>query len=82
MLYDVIINEWDEVTYVPTTLGKALLAGVVIVLLYGAVWCARRYAATQAAAKENHTETKKACLQSSSSLSAPWPSPWEPCFPT
>lgn len=45
MLYDVIVNEWDEVTYVPTTLGKILLAVLIAALLCGAVWCARRYAA-------------------------------------
>lgn len=47
MLYDVITNEWDEVTYVPTTPGKVLLAVVMAILLCGAVWFARRYTARQ-----------------------------------
>lgn len=52
MLYDVVINEWDEVTYVPTVFGQILLAGVITALLCGAVWFARRYAARRTADKE------------------------------
>lgn len=48
MLYDVIVNDWDEATYVPTTLGNALIVLVLIILLCGAVFFARRYAASQA----------------------------------
>lgn len=47
MLYEVIVNEWEETTYVPTTLGKILLAVVITALLTGAVMFARRYAARQ-----------------------------------
>ena len=47
MLYNVVVNDWDETTYVPTTLGNVLLAAVIIVLLCGAVFFARKYAAKQ-----------------------------------
>lgn len=50
MLYDVVVNDWGETTYVPTTLGNILLAVVIIILLTGAVIFAHRYAASQAAA--------------------------------
>lgn len=48
MLYDVVVNDWDETTYVPTTLGNVLLAVVIIALLCGAVLLARQYATKQA----------------------------------
>ena len=47
MLYDVVVNDWEETTYVPTTLGNILLAVVIIALLCGAVFFARKYAAKQ-----------------------------------
>ena len=47
MLYDVVVNDWGETTYVPTALGDVLLVVVIIVLLCGAVWFARKYAAKQ-----------------------------------
>ena len=47
MLYDVVVNDWGETTYVPTALGNVLLVVVLIVLLCGAVWFARKYAAKQ-----------------------------------
>ena len=37
MLYEVVVNEWEETTYVPTTPGKILLAVIFILLLCGAV---------------------------------------------
>lgn len=49
MLYDVIVNDWDETTYVPTTSGKMLLVVILVVLLCGAIIFARKYAAKQAA---------------------------------
>lgn len=52
MLYDVVVNDWDETTYVPTTLGNVLLAVVMIALLCGAVIFARKYAAKQKSAAE------------------------------
>lgn len=48
MLYEVVVNEWEETTYVPTTPGKILLAVIFILLLCGAVFFARRYASKQA----------------------------------
>ena len=53
MLYDVVVNDWDETTYVPTTLGNVLLAVVIIALLCGAVIFARKYAAKQASSDAN-----------------------------
>ncbi len=44
MLYDVIVNEWGETTYVPTTLGNVLLIAVIIILLTISVIFARRHA--------------------------------------
>lgn len=41
MFYDVVVNDWGEITYVPTTLGKVLLAILIIALLSGAVAFAR-----------------------------------------
>lgn len=41
MLYDVVVNDWGETTYVPTTLGKVLLVLVLLALLAGAVAFAR-----------------------------------------
>lgn len=42
MLYNVVTNEWDEVTYVPTTLGNVLLIVVIAALLIAAMMFARR----------------------------------------
>ncbi len=33
MLYEVVVNDWGETTYVPTTLGNILLAALIIVFL-------------------------------------------------
>lgn len=52
MLYDVIVNEWGETTYVPTTLGNVLLVAVIIILLTISVIFARRHAVKHAAAKQ------------------------------
>lgn len=41
MFYDVVVNDWGETTYVPTTLGNVLLVILVIALLGGAVAFAR-----------------------------------------
>lgn len=41
MFYDVVVNDWGEITYVPTTLGKILLVILIIALLGGAVAFAR-----------------------------------------
>ena len=37
MLYDVITNEQNDVTYVPTTMGNLLLAVIIVVLLLAAM---------------------------------------------
>ncbi len=48
MLYDVVVNDWGETTYVPTTLGKVLLVLVLLALLAGAVAFARAKAGKSA----------------------------------
>lgn len=42
MLYNVVINDWGETTYVPTTLGNVLLAVVIIALLAAAMFFAKK----------------------------------------
>lgn len=44
MFYNVVVNDWEETTYVPTTLGNVLLCIILAVLLAGAVLFARKYA--------------------------------------
>ncbi len=46
-MYNVIVNDWGETTYVPTTSGKIVLAVILIVLLAGAVIFARNYTKKQ-----------------------------------
>ncbi len=41
MLYNVVVNDWGETTYVPTALGNGLLAAAIAVLLVAAVALAR-----------------------------------------
>ena len=43
MLYDVIIDEWGGTSYVPTALGNALLALIILALLGGAMALARAH---------------------------------------
>jgi len=44
MLYDVVVNDWEETTYVPTLLGKVLLVLVIAALLAIAVMLVRKKA--------------------------------------
>ena len=44
MLYNVVVNEWEETTYVPTALGNGLLAALIAALLVAAVFAARIHA--------------------------------------
>ena len=37
MFFETVTNEWNEVTYVPTTLGNVLLAAIIIALLAAAM---------------------------------------------
>lgn len=37
MLYNVVVNDWGETTYVPTALGNGLLAALIVILLVAAV---------------------------------------------
>ena len=47
MFYNVVVNDWEETTYVPTTLGNVLLAVILMALLAAAVFFARKYATEQ-----------------------------------
>ena len=47
MFYNVVVNDWNETTYVPTTLGNVLLVVLLVLLLACAVVFARRYAAKE-----------------------------------
>lgn len=55
MLYDVVVNDWGETTYVPTTMGNILLVTVIIILLTISVIFARKYASKHADATNNNT---------------------------
>lgn len=43
MLYNVVINDWGETTYVPTTLGNVLLAVIIVALLGAAMFFVRKH---------------------------------------
>ncbi len=53
MLYNVVVNDWDETTYVPTALGNGLLAAVIAILLVSAVAFARLHMRME---KEKNTD--------------------------
>ncbi|MBO5472556.1 MAG: energy-coupled thiamine transporter ThiT [Lachnospiraceae bacterium] len=57
-MYDVVINDWGETTYVPTTAGKIVLAVILLALLTGAVLFARKYAAKQTVGDDAAAERK------------------------
>lgn len=42
MLYNVVVNDWDETTYVPTTFGNVVLVVILAALLAVSVWFAYR----------------------------------------
>ena len=63
MFYNVVVNDWEETTYVPTTLGNVLLAVILIALLAAAVYFARKYA------KKQHPSDNES-FQKSSKLTA------------
>ena len=46
-MYNVVINDWGETTYVPTTPGKILLVLLLIIVLAVAVSFAKKYAKKQ-----------------------------------
>ena len=43
MLYNVVVNDWGETTYVPTTLGNALLAVAILALLGISLFFAKKH---------------------------------------
>ena len=56
MLYDVVVNDWGETTYVPTTLGNVLLVVILVALLALAVFLARKHTAAQASATQTGSD--------------------------
>jgi thiamine transporter len=62
-MYNVVVNDWGETTYVPTTLGNIILALILIVLLVGAVFFAKRYTAKQANTDETTPNSKLSAKQ-------------------
>ena len=42
MFYEVVVNDWGETTYVPTTLGNLCLVAVIAILLLAAFLFARK----------------------------------------
>lgn len=57
MFYNVVVNDWEETTYVPTTLGNVLLVVIIAALLIGAILFAKNYAVKQN--PENNDTAKK-----------------------
>ena len=58
MLYNVVINDWGETTYVPTTLGNVLLVVVLIALLAAAVFFAHMQMKKNAASTVSGSDAK------------------------
>lgn len=68
MLYEVVVNDWGETTYVPTTLGNVLLVVLLAALLALAVLLARKH--TTAAGTGTQSATGQDGKRSSAKLSA------------
>lgn len=56
-LVEEFVNDWGELTYIPTTAGKVLLAIIIILLLAVAVFVAKKNA--QKMEESSQTESKK-----------------------
>ena len=55
-LYNVVVNDWEETTYVPTQLGNILLVVCIVILLAVATILARKFTAVKTEnAPEKHT---------------------------
>lgn len=59
MLYEVVVNDWGETTYVPTTLGNLCLVAMIILLLLAAFLFARRRSANAAGPDQTAATAKK-----------------------
>lgn len=55
MLYNVVVNDWGETTYVPTTLGNILLVAIIAAFLAAALFFARKHAKSTAKSKAKLT---------------------------
>ena len=52
MLVQTVVNDWGEVTYVPTTLGKILLAVLILALLVVSVVLVKKTTQKEESAKK------------------------------
>ena len=59
MFYNVVVNDWGETTYVPTTLGNVLLVLLIASLLAGAVLFAAKSRSQYAEGKSGRLSVKK-----------------------
>lgn len=65
MLYNVVVNDWGETTYVPTALGNVLLVVILIALLAAAVYFAHirmKKNAADPAVSDNDSKMKRSKL--------------------
>ena len=61
MLYNVVVNDWGETTYVPTALGNVLLVVVLIALLAVAVVFARKQRTKTGASDDGDRKMAHGC---------------------
>lgn len=59
MLYNVVVNDWGETTYVPTFLGNVLLIITIIILLLLSVLFAKKHMSGQTERKDERRDTKR-----------------------
>lgn len=59
MLYNVVENDWGEITYVPTTLGNVLLVALMIALLAVSLFFTKKLRASHAAEGKGFKLTAK-----------------------
>lgn len=59
MLYNVVVNDWGETTYVPTALGNGLLAAAIAILLVAAVILAKFHMKSLQSVKSDNEKTEK-----------------------
>lgn len=78
MLYNVVVNDWGETTYVPTALGNVLLVTVLIALLAVAVVFARKHR-NKTGADDGDRKMAHSKLTVKQLAFALWQSLLEPC---
>lgn len=61
-MYEVVVNDWGETTYVPTSLGNTILVILVLAFIGGALYFANRYSQKQHETEGTTPKSKKAVL--------------------